>query len=258
MMDTASYFDRLNIGDPPADRMSLLTLLQTRHVQTIPFENLDIIAKIPLSLHIGDLEQKIIARRRGGVCYELNGLFFHLLRRLDYDARLAAATTYLGDRWNPLENTHMMIVVQLDRQPYVVDVGFGGNSPSEPIPLNGREVQDVDGAYRVVREKDTYFLQKKEHRDWSPLYRFRLDEKQMEDFTSSCLLIQTSPESPFNKTLLVTRATNQGRVTLSGQSLTVVKNGAKHKYAVSAGELAALLQQRFQLPLPPGFPFTGS
>jgi N-hydroxyarylamine O-acetyltransferase len=204
-------------------------------------------SKKPLSMQICDLERKIIARRRGGVCYELNGLFFHLLRRLEYDAHLAAATTYAGNRWNPYEGTHMMIVVQMDNQYYAVDVGFGGNSPSKPIPLNGEEVQDVDGVLRVVQEDGTYFLQKKEDRHWDNLYRIRLDEKQMDDFTHWCQFVQTSPDSPFNKTLLVSRVTNQGRATLSGNSLTVVENGIKRKSVVPANEITVVLQQRFNL-----------
>lgn len=246
-MNIDAYFQRLNVGEMPSDRLSLLTLLQTRHVQTIPFENVDIMSKIPLSMQLGDLERKIITRRRGGVCYELNGLFCHLLRRLGYDARLAAASTYAGNRWNPFEGTHMMIIVQLDNQSYVVEVGFGGNSPSKPIPLNGEEVQDVDGVFRVVREEETYFLQKKEHQDWDNLYRFRPDEKQMDDFTAWCQMVQTSPESPFNRTLLVSRVTDRGRVTLSGNSLTVAENGIKVKSVVPDDEIAVVLQQRFHL-----------
>ncbi|CAH0122455.1 MULTISPECIES: arylamine N-acetyltransferase [unclassified Paenibacillus] len=247
-MNIDRYFNRLNVaGQQAADRLSFLELLQMRHVQTISFENLDIMEKQTLSMQFGDLERKIIERSRGGVCYELNGLFRHLLCHLEYDARLAAATTYIGDRWNPYEDTHMMILAHVDNQSYVVEVGLGGNSPSKPVPLNGKEVRDVDGVYRVVREEDMYYLQKNENQDWNNLYRFRMDEKQTEDFVPWCDFVQTSPESPFNKKRFISRVTQQGRVTLSGDSLTKVENGVKDKRVLQADEIAEALKRWFYL-----------
>lgn len=242
------YFNRLNVSGRQADRLSFLQLLQTRHVQTIPFENLDIMEKKTLSLQFDDLERKIIERSRGGVCYELNGLFHHLLHHLDYDVRFGAATTYIGDRWNPHKDTHMMNLVHVNNQPYVVEVGLGGNSPSKPVPLNGMEVHDVDGVYRVVRQEEIYYLQKNENRDWGNLYCFRMDEKQLEDFVPWCHFVQTSPESPFNKKLFVSRVTHQGRMTLSGDSLTKVENGVKDKRVLQKDEIADVLKRWFYLP----------
>lgn len=246
-MNVDQYFNRLDVTEQLAGSLSFLQLLQMRHVQMIPFENLDIMNKIPLSMRYGDWVQKILQKRRGGVCYELNGLFHRLLSYLQYDVYLVAATTFIGDRWNPYDNTHMLNLVRLDNQLYMVDVGLGGNSPAKPIPLNGKKVQDVDGIYRVYHEEGTYYLQKNEKGDWTNLYRFRTDKKQMEDFVAWCSFVQTSPESPFNKKIFVSRVTNHGRITLSGDSLTKVENGVKSKIVLQEDEIADVLKRWFYL-----------
>lgn len=246
-MDVNQYLDRLGAAERQQPSLSYLERLQTLHVRNIPFENLDIMRKIPLSMEPDHLERKIVQNRRGGVCYELNGLFNHLLRELGFDAYWAAATTRLQDRWNPNEYTHMLNIVNVDGRRYIADVGFGGNSPGKPVPLDGEEVRDTDGWYRVVEEEGILVLQKREADEWQPLYRFQPDEKQPEDFAPWCDYVQHGPDSPFNQRLFVTRAAERGRVTLAGNSLTVVEDGEKRKVELQEDEIPHALQQWFEL-----------
>ena len=246
-MNIRLYLERLEAPERRTGWLPYLTELQTNHVRKIPFENLDIIRKVPLSMKPERLERKIVLGGRGGVCYELNGLFHHLLRGLGFDVRLAAATTRTPDGWSPYENTHMLNIVDIDGSLFVADVGFGGNSPGAPVPLDGEEVRDADGFYRTVREEDYYVLQKREAEDWAPLYRFRTEEKRVEDFGQACQFVQTSPESPFNRRVFVSRATDRGRVTLSGDSLTIVEDGEKRKIALREHEIPDALRRWFNL-----------
>ena len=143
------YLKRLQLSEKPKKTLSFLEKLQSQHVRQIPFENWDILQQIPLSLHMEDLYEKVIHRRRGGVCFELNGLFHALLVQLGFKAHLMAETVYHGDHWG-IEESHTIILVQLDAKQYLVDVGFGGRTPRKPIPLSGEIVQDLDGDYRII------------------------------------------------------------------------------------------------------------
>jgi N-hydroxyarylamine O-acetyltransferase len=248
-MNISRYLDRLEAAERRTGSLSYLAELQTNHVRKIPFENLDIMRKVPLSMEPDHLERKIVLGGRGGVCYELNGLFHHLLRGLGFDVRLAAATTRGQDGWNLYENTHMLNIVRIDGRLYVADVGFGGNSPGRPVPLDGEEVRDADGFYRTVLEGDVHVLQKREADEWMPLYRFRTDGKRFDDFAQACRFVQSSPESPFNRRIFVTRATDRGRVTLSGNSLTIVEDGEKRKIELREHEIPDALRRWFKLEL---------
>lgn len=131
-LDIKDYL--LRIGEKQSIKINLtdLTRLQQNHVTHIPFENLDIINGIPLSLDPKQLYEKIIQRKRGGVCYELNGLFHVLLRELGFDVTMHAATVHVNGSWFK-EGSHLTNIVHFNEEDYLVDVGFGGNTPNTPI-----------------------------------------------------------------------------------------------------------------------------
>lgn len=104
-----------------------LAVLHERHLCTVPFENLDIRRGIPLSLDEDRILDKIVRRRRGGLCFELNTAFAWLLRGLGYRVSLASGDLGLAnDGFGPAGH-HMLLLVDAgpDDQRYVVDVGYG-------------------------------------------------------------------------------------------------------------------------------------
>lgn len=231
--------------------LDLLKLLIHRHVRQVPFENMTVMRGVPISTEADKLYEKIVVRRQGGVCFELNGLFHALLRRLGFEADLAGASPYNSETGLLREpDTHMFNLVRIGEQPYVVDVGFGGHSPGVPVPMNGEPVEDVDGLYRVVEMENWHYLQKKEEDDWRHLYRFQPEARQLESFEPKIRYIERSPESTFNKRLFFSVVTDAGRVTLAKRSLTVVEHRVKTKRELAEHEVADAVRRYFGLELP--------
>src|SRR5690625_3462112 len=138
----------------------------------VPFENLDVIRKVPIYLNLEQIYKKIVDNNRGGYCYELNGLFHWLLTNLGYNARLIAATVMRPDGQFAKANTHVAIVVSLD-QYYLVDVGFG-SSQLQPIDLNGDVYEDIGSLYKVEKVSYSFYdLMKKAIPSCRIMYRFR-------------------------------------------------------------------------------------
>ena len=193
-----------------------LRRLQRRCLITVPFENLDIHWKIPLELDVRYAWEKIVRRRRGGFCYELNGLFSWALERLGFDVALLSGKVWRKPTrmWGP-EYDHLALRVRVDGGDYLVDVGYG-DAFRTPLPLPAGAKSDVSGAYRLLPEGGELQL---EHATvpghWRPLYRISLRPRAMSEFTGMFHWHQTSPDSPFTNHTVFTVARPWGRTTLT-------------------------------------------
>jgi len=232
-MNVQSYLSRIGITEAGQPDLAFLRHLQNRHLLSVPFENLDISLGRPIRLILPDLYDKVVNRKRGGFCYELNALFDWLLRECGFTTSLISARVRKPDgRFNP-EFDHLALLVHLD-QPYLVDVGFG-DSCREPLPLDGTEVKDISGKYRVITAGETpdgYALQKETNGDWLTEYLFTTIPRELHQFASMCEYHQTSPESMFTQKTVCTIATVTGRITLTREHLTVTKNGRQQKVPI--------------------------
>ena len=145
-------------------------------------------------------------------------------------------------------DTHAAILVELD-VPYLVDAGFGDSTIS-PIPLGGERHTDNSGTYSIDEiEEGVYQLSRENDGEEKVLYRFKLDEKQLEDFHEGCVFNQVSEESTFTHDDIVTRATPEGRITLSGTSLTRTIDGKKEKQQLTEDEKTKILEEEFGIVL---------
>ena len=195
------------------------------HLRNVPFENLDIWQKIPLSLDPDDLFDKIVARRRGGFCYELNGLFAILLERLGYRvARYSAQVIGEGRVGPPFD--HLTLGV---RKPgggaveQLVDVGFG-EGPRRPMPMAaGAELDDIAGRWRLEDAASGGLrLTLVESSCKLPVgtgYEVDRTERKLEDFAEMFAHHQSSPDSPFTRGPRITRTFEGGRETLTETAL---------------------------------------
>ncbi|MBY0120532.1 arylamine N-acetyltransferase [Bacillus sp. S/N-304-OC-R1] len=243
-MNVQEYLKRLDI-ESEEPTLDYLSKLQRKHLEKIPFENLDVTRKVKIELDTNQFYEKIIGRHRGGYCYELNGLFQRLLTDLGFQSYLISCTVNKPTGWAK-PNTHAAIMVLLD-QPYLVDVGFG-DSVRQPIGLTGEIRTDVSGSYRIIKKEDEmYYLQRHEDQEWKHLYRFENLPKQILDFTEGCIYNQTSPDSTFTHGDIVTIATQTGRITLNGLSVTETKDGQKTKLDLSQEEKNQFLKQVFHI-----------
>ncbi len=244
-MDPIAYLERINYHGPTLPSAETLRALQLAHLQTVPFENLSIHAGQRIVLTDEALFTKIVEHRRGGFCYECNGLFAALLRSLGFEVTMLSAgvATSNGDYGEPFD--HMALMVSGSER-WLVDVGFG-DSFLEPLLLDERGEQ-VQGklAYKIVAEDPYLILTRREMNTWTPQYRFTLQPYQYDDFAGMCHYHQTSPESHFTKKRICSRATESGRITLSDMRLIETRDDERHEQVLAnREEYDAALQQHF-------------
>ena len=218
-MQIEAYLKRINYSGSLEPTAETLRNLQVAHLLTVPFENLSIHSGEPIVLEDNALFSKIVDRRRGGFCYEANGLFAALLRALGFDvAMLAAGVAKSQGGFGP-QFDHMTLMVTLTDR-WLADVGFG-DSFLEPLLLDSRDEQ-VQGtrSFRIVDDDDHLILMRRNaDGDWEPQYRFTLQPYTFADYEEMCHFHQTSPDSHFTKGRICSRATEDGRISLSEMRL---------------------------------------
>lgn len=246
-MDVKAYLERINYHGSVKPTAETLRALQVAHLLTVPFENLSIHARQPIVLEDEALFTKIVERRRGGFCYEANGLFAALLRALGFEVAMLSAEVARAGGGFGLAFDHMALMVTLEQR-WLVDVGFG-DSFREPLLLDERGEQ-VQGncAYRIDPDGPHLILMRRSKGDeWEAQYRFTLRPHHYADYAEMCLYHQTSPESHFTKARVCSRATEGGRITLSEMRfITTSQDGARQEQAVkSQEEYAEILREHF-------------
>jgi N-hydroxyarylamine O-acetyltransferase len=195
---------------------------------SVPFENLDIHLLNKIVLSVPSLYDKIVVRRRGGFCYELNGLFGWLLEQLGFNVSLHSARVFKDEDPGP-EFDHLVLLVRLEES-WLADVGFG-DSFLEPLLLNdtGKQKQGRSW-YRISNIEDDWIVFRK-HLDssWEPQYKFALIPRQFVDFGEMCEYHQTSPNSSFTQKHICSLATDTGRISLSNMRLIVTERGRREE-----------------------------
>jgi N-hydroxyarylamine O-acetyltransferase len=244
-MNVAAYLRRINYDGATQPTAETLRELHRAHLLAVPFENLDIHLGREIVLDAERLYAKVIERRRGGFCYELNGTFAGLLRALGFDVRMLAAGVSRDDgSFGPLFD-HMALLVQLD-EPWLADVGFGEGF-REPLRLDSEDEQaQAFGAYRVRHDGEWRILERREAEAWQPEYRFTLQSYEYSDYNEMCRYHQTSPQSSFTQKRVCTLATATGRVTLTNNRLiTTTSDGRQERELANELEIAAVLREQF-------------
>ena len=251
-MDTQTYLKRINYDGPTTLTAGNLRRLQVAHLQTVPFENLSIHAGTPVVLEDEALFTKIVQQRRGGFCYEVNGLFAALLRALGFDVTMLSAevANAQGGFSEPFD--HMTLMVTLEQR-WLVDVGFG-DCFIEPLLLDelGEQVEDRR-IYRIVPDGEFRILEQREDAGWTPQYRFKLDPYNYNDFGAMCRYHQTSPQSHFTQKRICSRLTTErGRITLSDMKLIeTLKDGERSERTLAyEQEYTTVLRESFGIVLP--------
>jgi N-hydroxyarylamine O-acetyltransferase len=223
VIDVERYLDRIGHRGPIAPKIETLRQIHRAHLMTVPFENLSVRRGEAIVLEESRLFEKIVLRRRGGFCYELNGLFAALLGTLGF--RVARLAGRVGADGIPFD--HMALRVDLD-EPWLADVGFG-DSFLLPLRLEGREPQQggCGRRYRLDAADGGLLLLREEPEGWQRQYLFTLETWTLSAFEDGCHHHRTSPESPFTRKTVVSRATETGRITLSERLLIVTSSGMR-------------------------------
>ncbi len=246
------YLERIGAGvrDVSVDAESLRRL-QRSHLLSVPFENLDIYWKRPITIDVDRFFEKIVIDRRGGFCYELNGLFNELLRSLDFETRLVSARVFNGSGYGP-EFDHAAILIRLDGDEYLADVGFG-DFTTEPLRFElDVEQNDAAGIFMIRSSEGEYFeVAKRDGDEWRSEYIFSEQARRLSDFEEVCAHQQYSPDSHFTKGALCSLLTDSGRKTLTDKKLIKTIADQKHEQPIgSESEFYNLLKKEFGIELP--------
>jgi N-hydroxyarylamine O-acetyltransferase len=230
-IEVDAYLQRVAYAGPREPTTDVLRALQRAHLLAVPFENLDINpGGIPISLEIDAIFDKVVRRRRGGFCYELNGLFAVLLGQLGFNVTLVSARVARdGGEFGP-DFDHLALVVH-GEQPYLADVGFGDFS-LEPLELgrDGPQPPSAGGrAYRVDPLGNGKWLTRvpTDAGEWEDGYLFDLTPRALADFEPQCRWFESAEESNFRSRRTISIATPDGRVTLRDADVIVTRDGVK-------------------------------
>ncbi|MDQ2651734.1 MAG: arylamine N-acetyltransferase [Chloroflexota bacterium] len=255
MLDVSSYLARISYAGPVAPTLPVLQDVHLAHLRNVPFENLDIHLGRPISLAEEDLFAKVVQRRRGGFCYELNGLFAALLREMGYEVTLLAAQHPLPDGREPIEFDHLVLRVEAPGMaPVLADIAAGRSGFVTPLAIgsNAAQFQPAAGAsFRLQPEEDVMWLWRQEPgREWERVYRFTWQARQLTDFEEGCRYHQTSPDSHFTQKRICTLMTDDGRVTLADNVLITTRSGDRYEeHLPDDAAWLAVLQTHFGIDL---------
>lgn len=239
-MDVPAYLSRIRYNTRTFTDYQTLRGLQTAHMRAVPFENLDIGLKIPIHLSEKALWDKIVVRRRGGFCYELNGLFAWLLKQIGFEVTYLNARVFNRQGKLGIQFDHLALLVSIAgrSQRWLTDVGFG-DSFSEPLRF-GEKGEQPQGqrAYRIEETHEGYITRQKNVDDtWKRLYFFDLQPRIFPaDYEASCLYHQTSPLSHFTQGNVISLETQDGRITLDDKQLIITKNGQRRERLILNNE----------------------
>ena len=212
-----------------------LRKLHRSHLLRFPFENLDVFFHRKITIDIRSIFNKIIPTQRGGFCYELNFLFYHLLIHLGYDCQLISARTFndATDSYGK-EYDHMAILVKIQNDIYLCDVGFG-NGLVYPAKLE-TDILQMDQTHFVqfiCDVDDVYYLRKSsDGQTFKTLYKFEIKLREPIEFIDMCDFHQTNPQSYFVGKKIITKLTDSGRITLDDSFLKIQEKGITNKIEV--------------------------
>ncbi|MCC2625976.1 MAG: nat [Burkholderiales bacterium] len=253
MIDLKKYFTR--IGYKGIQDVSPTTLynIHTAHAFSIPFENLDIHDLANKSDHLIKLSEealieKLINKKRGGYCHETNELLTRVLEQMGFKVKRLAARVLVEDS-RPFG--HQLLVVTINKEKYVADVGFGGNGLIAPIPLKiNTEFKQFAETFKLVKLQGEYILQFKVQDKWNPLYSFTLNPYLASDFAPFNYYSSHMHKSIFVTNRICALPTTKGRIILNNLDLKIRNNGKNKTIKITPSEYFKIIKKYFGINLP--------
>ena len=231
-----SFLKRTGIRELPEKNLKGLAEIMTAMAETVPFENLDVQLGKIVSIDIDAIADKILHRNRGGYCYEINGLLFHILKEWEMEACYLGARSIMGyESRRPV--THMLVKVNLQEGPYICDLGFTGLCPPEPLPLTDKA--DESKPYRFIAgQAGDWILQSKSPAgEWKSLYSFEDRPLEQVDFNLPNYFNNHSQESICTRKLICAIRKNGHSYRLVQNCLTVLDDGSSREQLLKTPEV---------------------
>ncbi|HMC14438.1 MAG TPA: arylamine N-acetyltransferase [Albitalea sp.] len=253
-IDLTAYLRRIGFMGAARADLECLRGLVGCHVATIPFENLNPLLGLPVDLEPAAIEEKLVRHGRGGYCFEHNLLFAEVLLELGFDVTALAARVV----WNQPSDaitarSHMLLRVDIDRKPWLVDVGFGGLTLTGAVQL----AADIEQAtphevFRLVEVDGDWRMQARLRGEWKTLYCFDLQRQHPIDFQAANYYLSTHPSSRFVRNLIAARAAPGRRLALLNAEFAVhsLDGDTQRRALRSDDEITEVLEREFLLTLP--------
>ena len=251
-LDLGAYFERIRWGGAARPRYEVLAGIIRAHMTAIPFENLDVLLGRNVRLDVAGLQDKLVRARRGGYCFEHAMLFAAVLERLGFHPVRHSARVILFASPTTSPRGHMFLTVRLAEGRFVVDVGFGAQSPPFPVPLLEDEQQRADDTtHWMARDADFWILRTKADGKTISGWVSTLEQDNAVDFEMANHYIATHPASPFVNRMLLCARTEHGRVTAMNRDVTIWRgNRSNASQLADRAALRALLVAHFGFDLP--------
>lgn len=254
LLDLDAYFRRIGYDGPRTATLATVQAIIQHHTQTIPFENLNPFLRLPVKLELKALQTKLVYSRRGGFCFEQNGLLRQVLLALGFQSKPLGGRVVWGRPPGYLPpRSHMIQLLTIDAERYIVDVGFGGMTPTAPIRLVPDLVQETPHEpYRFVTDGEDFILEALIGESWRALYRFDLAEQRPADYELSNFWVCHHPDSHFISGVSAARIEPGRRYALRDNQLTIHHTGGVSETQVltSVEELCEVLDTVFYITVP--------
>lgn len=252
-IDLDAYLRRIGHAPATAPTLPLLRSLAAAHTASIAFENLDPLLGVPVVLDLPAIQRKLVDDGRGGYCFEHNLLFGTALRAIGFKVTNLAARVLWGRPEDTITaRSHMLLRVDIDGRARVVDVGFGGMTPTGVLDLEAGTVQATPHEpFRLMRLDGDWMLQARVRDAWKALYRFDLQAQYPIDYQASNYYLSTHPESHFVTGLTAARAEPGRRLALRNREFAVhAADGTERRVLTDAAQIRGVLQEQFLIRLP--------
>ena len=257
--DLDAYFARIGYTGPRDATPDVLAAIHRHHARAIPYENLDVLLGRGIDLTSAAIERKLVHQKRGGYCFEQNGLLRDMLRTLGFRVTPLIARV----RWQVPDEvvtpfTHMLMRVDFGERAFLADVGFGSRSLFSPLALEFDTAQTGSlEPRRLVRRGPLIVQQTPVDGTWADVYQFTLDEAPAIDFELGNWFTSTHPQSRFKLNLALALADEDRRYAiLNREFITRHADGRVEKRELATpDELLEVLAQHFDLHFPPGTRF---
>lgn len=249
-MDLQAYLDRVGFTGVPRPDLATLRAIHRGHALSISYENLDVQLGRPLTTSPAEAFDKLVTRRRGGWCYEMNGVLGAALDAIGFKVTRLAGGVHRATIGEAAVGNHLVLLVDLPEGPWIADLGFG-DGPRDPFPLQAGEIVSDGFAYRLEEMADGWWRLHNHDRGGAPSFDFRTDPADPALLAAKCLELQTSPASPFVQNVVAQRHMPGEIRLLRGRAFRrVTPTGQEDTLIATADDFTALLSREFELDVP--------
>lgn len=255
-MDLEAYFARIGYDGVRTADLATLRAIILHHAASIPFEAIDVLLEKGIDIAPKAIFDKLVYQKRGGYCFEQNGLLRMVLTTLGFDVttRLARVLWMRPIDALPLNPTHMMLVVRIGERDYLCDAGFGNGTPTAPLDFVSDEPQPTPlETFRLRTLPSGHVLEMRMGESWAAVYEILAGAPAPENLVEANLFTSTHPDSRFRRDLMLARATTEARFLLLGNRLMVrpAHGSAEVRSFDHPQALADTVEIVFRLPVQP-------